>query len=73
MNLKLKTFLTILKLESHLMFYIPSSTKKEPVWRAVMKPAVIGGALGYFVDIYDPTLSNIVLGLLLITTLFIGL
>lgn len=55
------------------MFYTPSSTKKEPVWRAVMKPAVIGGALGYFVDIYDPTLFNIVLGLLLITTLFIGL
>jgi MFS family permease len=35
------------------------TTGSEPAWREVLKPAVIVGALGYFVDIYDLTLFSI--------------
>lgn len=36
------------------------TTGPVPAWREVLKPAVIVGALGYFVDIYDLTLFSIV-------------
>ena len=32
------------------------SSAPRPLWRDLLQPAVIVGALGYFVDIYDLTL-----------------
>ncbi|RRJ95295.1 MFS transporter [Opitutaceae bacterium TAV4] len=38
----------------------PLPPARVPAWREVLHPAVVVGALGYFVDIYDLTLFSIV-------------